>query len=145
VTFQAQFNEALLTMYSGYHPDLFWKYAADKELQKDKKTGSENSPGGGGDNPISGSSAGNVGEPEPASAPSTSADKQNIEDEKVEEGQRQNLESGKDGDGNDDRRTMQGQIETLMLKLEQQSNELEELRARVRYGKPQQQKQRRGL
>lgn len=24
VTFQAQFNEALLTMYSGYHPDHFW-------------------------------------------------------------------------------------------------------------------------
>ena len=24
VNFQAQYNEALLTMYSGYHPDLFW-------------------------------------------------------------------------------------------------------------------------
>ena len=24
VTFQAQFNEALIVMYSGYHPDLFW-------------------------------------------------------------------------------------------------------------------------
>ena len=25
VTFQAQFNEALITMYAGYHPDLFWR------------------------------------------------------------------------------------------------------------------------
>jgi hypothetical protein len=23
--FQAQFNEALLTMYMGYHPDAFWE------------------------------------------------------------------------------------------------------------------------
>jgi predicted membrane chloride channel (bestrophin family) len=25
-TFQAQFNEALLTMYAGFHPDSWWEY-----------------------------------------------------------------------------------------------------------------------
>jgi len=28
-TFQAQYNEALITMYSGYHPDLFWREKAE--------------------------------------------------------------------------------------------------------------------
>jgi polyhydroxyalkanoate synthesis regulator phasin len=29
VTFQAQFNEALITMFSGYHPDSFWEEEAN--------------------------------------------------------------------------------------------------------------------
>lgn len=28
-TFQAQFNEALVTMYAGYHPDAFWEVKTD--------------------------------------------------------------------------------------------------------------------
>ena len=32
VTYQAEFNEALLTMYSGFHPDSFW----DPPLEKNK-------------------------------------------------------------------------------------------------------------
>jgi len=39
VTFQAQYNEALITMYSGYHPDHFWN-ADDyktKTSNKDRK------------------------------------------------------------------------------------------------------------
>lgn len=30
-TYQAQLNEALVTMYSGYHPDAFWTVAAAKD------------------------------------------------------------------------------------------------------------------
>jgi hypothetical protein len=32
VTMQAQFNEALITMYSGFHPDFFWEDRANKLL-----------------------------------------------------------------------------------------------------------------
>jgi len=30
VTLQAQFNEALITMYAGYHPDAFWQEEGDQ-------------------------------------------------------------------------------------------------------------------
>jgi len=29
--FQAQFNEALMTMFSGYHPDSYWQVTANKD------------------------------------------------------------------------------------------------------------------
>ena len=32
-TFQAQFNEALITMYAGYHPDAFWSVPGKKVLK----------------------------------------------------------------------------------------------------------------
>jgi predicted membrane chloride channel (bestrophin family) len=38
VTMQAQFNEALLTMYAGFHPDNFWKEDADRYSKKKKRT-----------------------------------------------------------------------------------------------------------
>lgn len=38
VTLQAQFNEALVVMYAGYHPDHFWKDAAE-DYSIDKKNG----------------------------------------------------------------------------------------------------------
>mmetsp|Transcript_93530 Transcript_93530/g.270216 ORF Transcript_93530/g.270216 Transcript_93530/m.270216 type:complete len:719 (-) Transcript_93530:155-2311(-) len=47
VTFMAQFNEALITMYSGYHPDFFWdgdellrqrKRQQEKQQEEEEKT-----------------------------------------------------------------------------------------------------------
>lgn len=35
VFFMAQYNEALLTMYAGYHPDHFWRDEADRWTEKD--------------------------------------------------------------------------------------------------------------
>jgi hypothetical protein len=34
VTLQAQYNEALLTIYSGYHPDSYWKEEAKQYAKK---------------------------------------------------------------------------------------------------------------
>jgi predicted membrane chloride channel (bestrophin family) len=37
--FQAQFNEALLTMFSGFHPDAFWQVVRDEEKNDHKPSG----------------------------------------------------------------------------------------------------------
>jgi hypothetical protein len=37
VTFQAQFNEALIVMYSGYHPDHFWADEAELYISKSEE------------------------------------------------------------------------------------------------------------
>ena len=40
-SFQAQYNEGLMTMYSGYHPDAFWEVEVlDYDVEK-LKTGSQ--------------------------------------------------------------------------------------------------------
>ena len=44
VTLQAQFNEALLTMYAGYHPDLFWD---SQELESFRTNSMASNPSGG--------------------------------------------------------------------------------------------------
>ena len=42
VTLQAQFNEALVTMYAGYHPDAFWDGAA--QAMMDQRATGHSSP-----------------------------------------------------------------------------------------------------
>jgi len=44
VTMQAQFNEALITMYSGYHPDSYWKEEAE-EIEEMISAKEKSSPG----------------------------------------------------------------------------------------------------
>jgi predicted membrane chloride channel (bestrophin family) len=38
-TFQAQFNEALITIYSGFHPDSWWEVDAGNVETKEDDTG----------------------------------------------------------------------------------------------------------
>jgi hypothetical protein len=45
--FQAQFNEGLMTMYTGYHPDAFWEVVVVDSKTVKLKTGDDD--GGGGD------------------------------------------------------------------------------------------------
>lgn len=54
--FQGQFNEALMTMFAGYHPDAFWHVAAkpvvikeDAVVVVDEKTSREKDEGGAGE------------------------------------------------------------------------------------------------
>lgn len=44
VTLQAQFNEGLITMYAGYHPDHFWKNEADDFVPFSKSRSASSSP-----------------------------------------------------------------------------------------------------
>jgi len=39
VTLQAQFNEALIVMFAGYHPDSYWQEAAADELSRNEGGG----------------------------------------------------------------------------------------------------------
>jgi hypothetical protein len=44
VTYQAEFNEALLTIYSGFHPDSFWKAPRAYRKHRDVILKSQSSP-----------------------------------------------------------------------------------------------------
>ena len=42
VTYQAEYNEALITMYSGFHPDAYWDHPCKRNVSTDQKVSTNN-------------------------------------------------------------------------------------------------------
>lgn len=107
VTFQAQFNEALITLYSGYHPDHFWKEEADELLA----SSAEVSP--------------------PSSDASTASSPTEKKSERLSstnaEASPAKMNNGRDGAtaNSASSNTLEEQMKLLMSKLEQQSIQME--------------------
>lgn len=113
VTLQAQYNEALLTMYAGYHPDFFWKDSAERYKKAPKPTASKlqnlfNLP------PGASSSYGKP--PMPPKPQPTVQNSSPMSPSTQQQAPSPSLEA---------------QIQELMRKMEQQERELKELRLRA--------------
>jgi len=106
VTIQAQYNEALIVMFSGYHPDHFWREEAE-EIRFASSQSVPSSPGS--------SSSSSPGEKKFDSVSSNSdlPEKDKNEDAGAATTQQQNGSK------------LEEHIQRLMTKLEEQSRQLE--------------------